>query len=206
LGGKLLTRLLGDLKGNEVRTVTHAVKSLDSPAALFLRKHHFFIEHQEWRLALEDLEELPPVELPAGFRIDTFPLPVAIRHFRRLYDAIFAGLPWYQPYVSDREVAAELVDPADLLFLLAGKKPVGFLWTRLSIKDTAEIEPVGITVPYRGRGLARMLVLAGLRQLADQGARRVALGAWSENQVAIRLYGSLGFQRVGLLTYLAIET
>ena len=103
-------------------------------------------------------------------------------------------------------MAAELADPDDLLFLLADSTLIGFLWTRLSIEDAAQIEPIGITLPYRGRGLAQMLVVAGLHRLVDQGARRVSLGAWSENRIAIRLYESLGFKRVGLKTYLTIDT
>jgi mycothiol synthase len=203
LGTKLWSHLLADLGQSDVRQVAHPVASLDSPAASFLLGLDFFIEHEELRLDLADMSHLPSAGLPPGFHLKTYSQSLAIRHFRRLYDACFSGLPWYQPYVSDQEAAAEMVDAGDLLFLLDGRTPVGFLWMRWLELSVGEIEPVGLLPQYRGRGLGRILFLSGLRRLADQGAEKVTLGVWDNNHDAIHLYESLGFRHVDRLIYLA---
>ena len=204
-GSELLNFLLAELQGSDVRQLSHMVNSKDTPAAQFLHCHGFFVEHEECFLSLKDLSQLSPGQIPPGYTLRTFSRPAATRHFRRLYDLIFAGLPWYQPYHSDKEVAADLVDPADLLFLLDNHTPIGFLWVHWSEFERGEIEPVGILPAYRRQGLGCRLMLAALRQMAEQGAREVALGVWNNNVAALNLYRSLGFRQSHTVIYLALN-
>jgi mycothiol synthase len=205
LGSVLLNFLLAELQGSDVRQLSHMVNSTDTPAAQFLHRHGFFAEHEECILSLNDLSQLSPGQIPPGYTLRTFSRPAATRHFRRLYDLVFANLPWYQPYRSDREVAADLVDPADLLFLLDNQTPIGFLWVRWPELERGEIEPVGILPAYQRQGLGRRLMLAALHQMAEQGAREVALGVWNNNVVALDLYRSLGFRQSLTVIYLALN-
>lgn len=207
LGSQLLQHILGDLQTGLISSddcqVEHAVGSLDSPAARFLARHGFIVGHEESNLMLVNLDDLPWEKLPPEYSVRTLDQARAIRTFLDLYEEAFSGLPWYQPYRSEGEVAAELEDPADILFLFDDSMPIGFLWTRWPTVTDAEIEPLGILPVYRGRGLGRLLLLAGLRWLAAQGAGRVRIGAWSDNRPAIALYQSLGFHHDHVLTYLA---
>lgn len=203
LGSQLLNHLLADLKGSPVRQVSHPVNDASEPAALFLRQHGFFIEHVEVFLYLDIERRLPVTELPAGYTLKHFPQPTAISHLRDLYDMVFSGAPWYQPYVSDRQVAAELADASDILFLLHRHQPIGFLWIHWLELDQAEIEPLGILPAYQGGGLGRSLLLAGLEQIAQGGATQVSVGVWQENKAAIRFYKRLGFVQHQTMTYLA---
>ena len=104
------------------------------------------------------------------------------------------------PLVS---VASDLVDPADILFLLRENQPIGFLWLHWSKLGQAEIEPVGILPGYQGRGFGRGLLLSAIQMSAEQGASRVKIGFWRQNEVAGRLYHDLGFKYESSLTYLA---
>ncbi len=204
-GGRLLEHVLVALRRCGGLQVSWAADSPGDPAARFLLNRGFFVEHVEVQLEIDPLEGLETAAFPRGFRLRSFHDSEAIDHFLRLYELSFAGRPWYQPYQSVVEVAAELADPAELLFLCQGQDPVGFLWLRWPDVDAAEIEPVGVAPAYQGRGLARPLLLAGLRQAADQGAKKVRLGVWENNSVAIRLYRSLGFRRTKTVTYLAFS-
>jgi mycothiol synthase len=204
-GSRLLEHVLEVLKRSDARQVSRAIDSPDDPAARFLLRRGFFVEHREIRMQLGRLAGLEAAALPAGFRLQSFHYSVAIDHFLRLYELSFVGHPWYQPYQSVAEVAAELADPAELLFLCYGREAVGFLWLRWPEVDTAEIEPIGIAPAYQGRGLARPFMLAGLMQAADQGATKVTLGVWENNLTAVRLYRRLGFRRAKTVTYLAIN-
>jgi mycothiol synthase len=205
IGSQLLDHILNEMKGTAVRQIAHCVSSLEDQAGRFLLRRGFHIDHEEWRMELDDLSGVPPAVFRPGTQTRTFPLPEAVSLFRRLYRASFSGLPWYQPYESDEELAAEVADPADLRFLFVGQKPVGFLWLRLSENDTAEIEPVGIVTAYQGQGFGRQLVLHALNQLVHQGINRAALGVWRSNDRAVQLYRQLGFRRTKNRFFLAFD-
>lgn len=202
-GSYLLLAIIDSLKKTGRFQLSHAVHSLSSPAALFLQSHHFVAEHVEWQLLLENPNQLPTTSFPRGFRLETFPLATAVRHFRKAYDAAFRGLPWYQPYTSTREVTADLSDPADLLFLLNDEKVTGFAWLRMPEPDLGEIEPFGLLPGYQGKGLGATFLTAAIQQLVDQGAESIRIGAWQRNERATRLYQQLGFNRTNTQTYLA---
>lgn len=205
LASHLLATVVERLAGGPVRQLSYPSPNVESPAARFLLKNGFFIEHEERRLVLDDLSSLPAVDLERGFSLLTLARRQAIVHFRQLYQASFSGLAWYQPYEDDREVARDLEDAGDLLFLARGRRPIGFLWLRWLDLGSAEIEPVGLLPAYRGRGLGRQLVLAGLRRAAGQGAERVWVGAWLSNTVALALYRQLGFRTAESKLYLAYD-
>jgi len=203
LGSQLLDHVLEDLRDSDFRQLSCPVTSMDNPAALFFKHHNFFIEHVEYSFVLDNLRNCPQPDLPAGYRIHTYPQPDAITRFRKLYDQIFGGHPWYQPYQDDHSVASNLVDPADILFLLRENQPIGFLWLHWPKLGQAEIEPVGILPGYQGRGFGRELLFSAIQMSAEQGASRVKIGFWQQNEVAGRLYHNLGFKHESSLTYLA---
>ncbi len=203
LGSLLLQQLLIDLVGTEVYQIAHPVLSLDSPAACFLRCHHFFVEHEEWFMDWDSKMTLPEPTFPAGFQIRSFSNPVAIATFRRLYEQAFANLPWYQPYENDAEVAADLADAGDLIFLCDDRIPIGFAWMHWLEPGLGEIEPIGIMPTYQQKGLGPALLSAAMGQLLDQGAKRVRMGVWRDNEKAIRLYGRFGFCYNHSVFYLA---
>lgn len=203
LASRLLAHLLADLKGSPVRQVSHPVNNTSEPAARFLKVHGFFVEHVELFLTLDIENRLPATELPAGFTLKSFSRSAAVDHFRNMYDLVFSGYPWYQPYVSDRQVSADLADSTDILFLLHHRKSIGFLWMHWPELDQVEIEPLGILPEYRRQGLGRSLMIAALEKMAERGAIQVSVGVWLENKAAIRFYERLGFMPDQTVTYLA---
>lgn len=207
IGSQLLVHLLQDLRQTGVRQIFHAVTRLDSPAASFLRHHGFFVEHEEWvmqrrldhHLPIHNDRSSPPATLQTS---PLFSSTAVIHYFCQLYEQSFAGTRWFQPY-TPAEVAATLVSPEDILFLWQGEVPIGFAWLRLRGPSTADIEPIGIIKSYQGQGHGRHLLLTALHRLASLGIQEVNLGVWRENETAVRLYQSLGFQHQQTLTYLA---
>ncbi len=205
IGTRLLSHVLRELRSTEVRQVAYAVSSMESPAALFFLKSGFFLEHEEWMMDLEDLSQFGQISIPNSHHIRTLRRTAAAGLFRELYDSCFRGQAWYQPYMSDKEVSAELEDAGDILFLFEGPLPVGFLWLRWPEPDMVAIEPVGITMDHRGRGLGTLLIQHGLHTARSQGARGATLGVWGNNDAAIQLYEAIGFHHSGTLSYLAIN-
>lgn len=205
LGSHLLEHIIREGRVSGVYQITCAVDSLDGLVARFLRRNGFRVEHEEWRMDKDDLSELKPVFAPDGYRLQSYRRSVAIRRFRELYESSFANLAWYQPYMSEAEVSAEMEDDDCIVFLSEGEMPVGFIWLRWPEPKVAEIEPFGIVESHQGRGLGRFLLESGLSIAADQGADKVEIGVWSENYPAVHLYQDLGFRHARTLTYLAYE-
>jgi mycothiol synthase len=205
LGSRLWQRLLKDATARAFQQVACAVTSLDSAAAHFLRRHGFAFEHEEWRLVRTGLSELPPIALPPGCNVQSYPAAVANDHFRRLYEASFAAHPWYQPY-NEEEVAAELTAAeGEILFLVCQGQPAGFAWPRRLQPHSGAIEPVGVAATYQGHGYGRCLLVAGLHWLAERGVHQVIIGAWRHNETALHLYRSLGFHHHESVIYLAFD-
>jgi mycothiol synthase len=80
-------------------------------------------------------------------------------------------------------------------------EPVGFLISGYNKKENEHLGlkrgwlySVGVLKPFRGRGLAKRLMLYGMEWLAGQGLAEAALGVDNSNVTgAFRLYESLGF-------------
>ncbi len=205
LGSDLINTIKKELKNGDVLQLSFAVDSIESPAAVFLQKQGFFIEHVEWSMILKNLSDLPPSNLPSPYVMRIFDKSTAASLFNHLYVESFVSMPWYQPYQSKQEVIAELDDPANMLFLFRGDEPVGFAWLRWHGSDSAEIEPIGIIDNYRGKGLGKALLILVLNRLKKSEVELVRLGVWKSNTIAVHLYQSLGFEQQLHLIYLAIK-
>ena len=198
-GSRLLHHVLRHASSLGIKQLSHAVTDLNSPAAHFLRRHGFFIEHEEWLLRLPNLQTRQlTYAIPANLRVHPL-TPSPVHLFRTLYDRSFGGAPWYQPY-SQAEAAETLDDPNDILFLFKDGHAVGFAWLQGEM-----IEPVGVVKEEQGQGYGRTLLLAALHKLKQRGVKQVKIGVWRENVTAVHLYQSLGFQREKILTYLALD-
>jgi len=207
IGSQLLQEAVDGLAAAGARQLSHGVESLGGPAARFLRRHNFYVEHEEWRMERPDLEDLPPLSLPPGCCQQTYERVQANARFRALYDRSFRATRWYQPY-AEADVEAELDDAADILFLICRGEAVGFAWTRLRSSASGrvgEIEPIGVVDGVQGRGYGRALLVSALHRLAQRGAQRARLGVWRENAPALNLYRWAGFRRIGSLYYLAYD-
>lgn len=90
-------------------------------------------------------------------------------------------------------MAQEWFDPAGLLVAADGERLLGFHWTKQHSPDLGEVYVVGIDPAAQGQGLGKVLTLAGLHHLANQGVAEVILYVESDNDPAVRLYSGLGF-------------
>ena len=68
-----------------------------------------------------------------------------------------------------------------------------------SASDRWQISNMAVAAPYRRRGIARRLMKAALTHIYEQSARWVTLQVREGNLPALRLYESLGFERVGAI-------
>ncbi len=87
-------------------------------------------------------------------------------------------------------------DPAGLLLHEEGGRLAGFCWTKVHADLTpplGEIYVLAVDPDFQGHGLARPLLISGLRWLADAGLSTAMLYVDSANVPALALYRHLGF-------------
>jgi ribosomal-protein-alanine N-acetyltransferase len=113
-------------------------------------------------------------------------------------DRLSFSLPW--PLSAFEYELCE--NPGSLLWVAeiteseGKKKVVGMLVIWLII-DEAHIATIAIKPEYRSRAIAKKLLLAGLKSIANMNIETVTLEVRVSNTPAVNLYRSFGFEIVG---------
>jgi ribosomal-protein-alanine N-acetyltransferase len=93
----------------------------------------------------------------------------------------------FQNMLNDRAVVAHRA--------MIGSSLAGFIISRMAACE-AEILSVAVAPSARGQGLAGRMLHLHLRRLAGLGVRSVFLEVGEDNDPAVRLYASAGFEEV----------
>jgi mycothiol synthase len=124
----------------------------------------------------------------------------------RVNAAAFAWHPeqgsWTERELAERRAEAWF-DPSGLFMAFAAsddQRLLGFHWTKVHPKQgdepaIGEVYVVAIGPDAQGRGLGRLLTLAGLHYLRDRGLGAVLLYVEGDNESALHTYDRLGFER-----------
>ena len=145
-------------------------------------------------------QALPPADLPADFGIETFQ-PGDEWRLTQVQNSAFEGSWGFCPNTVE-EIAYRsrmTISPREgIIFLTHGSDTAGYCWT--CTEGTAPnavgvIGMIGVVPEYRGRGLAKPILLAGMDYLSSQDVVHIRLDVDAQNTPAIRLYASLGFEK-----------
>ncbi|MFE7746781.1 mycothiol synthase [Nocardia sp. NPDC057455] len=146
--------------------------------------------------------ELPELGVPDDIVLRTYAGPADDAELLRVNGAAFAWHPeqggWTRHDIELRRAEAWF-DPAGLFLAFDATAPgrlLGFHWTKVHHAENpplGEVYVVGIDPAAQGRGLGRLLTLAGLRHLRDRGLAEVLLYTEADNVAAVRTYTRLGF-------------
>lgn len=153
-----------------------------------------------------DAPELPEVVVPEGVSLRTYSGPADDAEILRVNAAAFSWHP-EQGAMSAADLAARRGESwfdADGLFLAFAdddpKTLLGFHWTKVhpagaDSETIGEVYVVGISPEAQGRGIGRVLTLAGLHYLRNLQLETVLLYVEGDNAAALRTYERLGFER-----------
>ncbi|MFP5069086.1 mycothiol synthase [Pseudonocardia nantongensis] len=147
---------------------------------------------------------LPELQLPDGVTLRAFVPGRDDDEFLRVNNAAFEWHPeqggWSGSELAARQ-AEEWFDAAG--FLLATDpdgRLLGYHWTKVhpaAETDTGEpmgeVYVLGVDPAAHGRGLGKVLTLAGLHHLRERGLGTVLLYVEADNGAAVRVYERLGF-------------
>ncbi len=116
----------------------------------------------------------------------------------------FAGTWGYNPNTVEEityRTNLSNFSPEDVVLTCDGDKVVGYCWTGIIYRGEAAIGKrkgrifmLGADPDYRGRGVGKRVLLAGLDHLKSKGLRIAELTVDSENKAACALYRSVGFE------------
>ena len=145
-------------------------------------------------------EEVSPVNLREGFAIETFRTGDEER-LTQVQNASFGGNWGFCPNTVEEvryRAGMSMSSPEGILFLAHGDETAGYCWTCITgapENPIGVIGMIGIAPAYRGQGLSRPILLAGMGYLHSRGVSSIRLDVDGENQPAIGLYTSVGFNR-----------
>ena len=145
---------------------------------------------------------LPNEDLPDGFGLRSFRVGYDTQLLTDIQNAAFGDSWGFSPNTVEQieaRVASKSTTPEGILFITHGDDVAAYNWTVRPAGPggrLGRIAMTGVHPEYRGMGLSRPTVLAGMRWLASQGVEVIELEMDSANVSAARVYESLGFERV----------
>ncbi|WP_430331014.1 mycothiol synthase [Rhodococcus sp. ACT016] len=152
--------------------------------------------------------ELPEIVVPDGVTLRTYRGSEDDAELLRVNAAAFEWHPeqgsWTEREIAERR-AEPWFDPEGLFLAFPtdgadADRLLGFHWTKVHAPENGnpalgEVYVVGIDPDAQGRGLGRVLTLAGLHHLRDRGLATVLLYVEGDNTAALHTYERLGFER-----------
>lgn len=148
---------------------------------------------------------LPDVVVPKGISLRTYRGHQDDAELLRVNNAAFSWHPeqggWTEKDIAERR-GEDWFDPAGVFLAFEEETDalLGFHWTKVHAEEAGEDEigevyVVGIDPAAQGRGLGRVLTLAGLHYLRGRNLDSVLLYVEADNEAAVHTYERLGFTR-----------
>lgn len=171
-------------------------------ALAFLRAIDFQYDHSLWRFQLDLKRHEPLPTLPTDLVLTTYN-DNDLATYVDLINTVFLDHP-VPLYVTREQIVhvheSPSFDPANIALI---RTPfgamVGFCVTGSDRNENAAVGTInllGVQREFRGRGLGRYLLLWGIERLRSVGLEQIELGVEAENEQAVRLYRSVGFDPV----------
>jgi mycothiol synthase len=167
-----------------------------------LRAEGFDIIRRYWQMRWNEGRP-PTLEMSREFALRSFVIGQDEGALTWLQNLSFGENWGFSPNTVE-EIAARVrlsrCDPEGIIFITHAGHPIAYNWTLMSANDeraTGTISMTGVHPEYRGRGLGRAIVVAGMRFLHERGTDSIELEVDYENPAARDLYTKLGFRRFG---------
>ena len=197
LGSRLLDLAEDRLRELGSRPIRHVTLAPETAASALLAARGYREVRRFWEMTIE-LGDHPPrdLQLPEGFRIEPFSSDLA-RAFHGALEEAFAEHWEYEPQPFEkwweRQVATPDHDPSLWFLVRTDEDVVAATRNDPERSGGGWIGAIGVRPAWRGRGLAKALLLHSFREFHRRGKRRVGLGVDSQNATgATRLYESIG--------------
>jgi mycothiol synthase len=167
----------------------------------WVRARGFRAVRCHWHMSLAEYREMT-LTIPSGFELTHF-LPGEEESLCTLQNMSFTDSWGFRP--NTVEEICYLLDaswcrPDGILYINNSQTKVGYCWTmeHPNDRDKGYIRMMGINPQYRGRGLGKTILIAGIEYLLQNGIKEIELSVDGRNHIAKHLYQSVGFRRKGV--------
>lgn len=198
IGTRLLEAQVASLADRmpECRELSFSAYEPCPDAAAFATRHEFRVVRHFW-LMERPVEGLRAAEWPRGIDVRVFDgSPQAVKDWNDVYNASFARHYHFVPSTVD--LCRALADapgfiPDALCLAYDGSACVGFCRDEVH-SGSGEVGGLGVAPAWQGRGLGRALLRWGAHWLVEHRALPITLTVDGENEGALGLYRSEGFE------------
>ncbi len=146
---------------------------------------------------------LPKVRLPDGFTITSFRTGQDSQRLMDIQNAAFRDSWGFSPNTIEQieaGIASTSTSPEGILFITRGSEVAAYNWTARPAGPGGKLGRIamtGVHPNYRGMGLSRPTVLAGMTWLTSERVEIIELEMDSSNLSAAKVYESLNFKKIG---------
>ncbi len=202
IGKALLRRVVEHAEGLGVDVLHVEAGVTHADANHLLSSHGLDMVKSLWQMRWQG-KDIPDVSLPEKFAVRSFVPGQDEMALTELQNTSFGENWGFSPNTVEQirtRVEYNRGGPESIVFITEEDKPAAYNWT-MFIEDgensSGVIAMTGVHPHYRGRGIGRAIVTAGIAYLVGRGASFVELEVDSENTPARELYLKLGFRKVG---------
>jgi mycothiol synthase len=207
LGSRLLELTLNRTREVGSKKILVYANEHNGPSNLFLKYHKFESVGSIGSMKLNSQVESPLAEFPKGFTLKKYsevkdPL-ILLKALNECYLGMWGHQhndnpteeerksPRFLHYYDGEDILL-LFDEKDSIFGICSLKSQGKREGNGELSDL--LDGPGIIQEYREQGFQRSLVLAGIQQLRQKGIRPITLEFWGDDENALNIYRSLGFE------------
>ncbi len=179
--------------------IAHLCLPNPSPRSRLLAEEGFSTIRTYWEMVWRQ-ETLPAAALPEGFTVRPY-RPGDAPVLTEVQNAAFDGSWGFCPNTVEQigyRAAMVHIPREGILFLCHGEKTAGYCWTCLAPVEGAirgVIGMIGLVPAYRGQGVSRCVLVAGMEFLRSLDVADIRLQVDGSNDPAIRLYTAVGFEK-----------
>ena len=207
LGSQLLELILNRAREVGSKNILVYANEHNSASNSFLKHHEFQRVGSSGAMKLDRGTEIPPAEFPKGFTLKKYsevkdPL-LLLKALNICYQGMWGHGHNDNPSEEEQRSPRFLkyYDEQDILLLFDEKDEILGICSLKSEgrqNDDGELidllDGPGILQEFREQGYQRPFVLAGIKHLRQKGSRHVVLEFWGDNENALNIYRSLGFE------------
>lgn len=209
LGSQLLELTLNRARKLGAKNILVYANERNNRSALFLKHHKFQSVGSSGAMKLNAEMEIPSAEFPQGFTLKKYSEVNDPLILLKALDDCYLGMwghqhnnnrtdeelkfPNFLHYYDVNDILL-LFDEKNSIFGICSLKSQGKREGNGELSDL--LDGPGIIQEYRERGYQRPMVLAGIQHLRQKGTRPITLEFWGDNENALNIYRSLGFELV----------
>ncbi|MCY4527478.1 MAG: GNAT family N-acetyltransferase [Chloroflexi bacterium] len=183
-------------------SVLHTQVLSEDDAGSRLLHDHGFLPVRRFATMRWRGDSLPNVELQEAFSLRSFKPGIDIQTLTHIQNAAFEDSWGFSPNTVEQieaRIVSKSTTPEGILFITHCDDVAAYNWTVRPAGPGGKLGRVamtGVHPKYRGQGLSRPTILAGMKWLASQGVEVIELEMDTSNLSAARVYQSLGFEKV----------